>query len=124
MSSQAHISYIGNNAFEECSYMTKITISNGVSIIGKEVFSMCRKLKKVIVPTSVYEIGKDLFKYLDEYGSEPCLYYMGTQEMWEKVNCKTPDLKVYFFSNEYPEENEENYWRYYNGEPVQWGKWE
>lgn len=47
---------------------------------------------------------------------------MGTPEMWAQVDCETLDLKVYYFSTN-PPLDEENYWRYIDGEPVAYGQW-
>ena len=52
---------IGDNAFEDCSSLTSVTIPNSVTSIGKSVFYYCKNLKSVTIPNSVTSIGDSAF---------------------------------------------------------------
>ncbi len=52
---------ISARAFEGCSYLTSITIPDGVTSIGRYAFSGCAKLTSITIPDSVTTIGDDAF---------------------------------------------------------------
>ena len=60
---------IGNQAFQNCDYITNITIPDGVTIIGDEYsdrwtggpFQYCSNLSSITIPDSVTSIGSDAF---------------------------------------------------------------
>jgi len=52
---------IGEKAFEECSYLTDITIPDGVTSIGDRAFYGCGKLTSVNIPSCVTNIGDKAF---------------------------------------------------------------
>ena len=52
---------ISNNAFNKCTKLTSITISNNVTIIGSKAFNKCKSLKKIVIPAGVKSIGKNAF---------------------------------------------------------------
>ena len=54
---------IGNDAFRGCSALTSVTIPNSVTTIGKSAFSDCSALTSVTIPNSVTTIGKNAFSY-------------------------------------------------------------
>ena len=56
-----NIESIGDYAFDGCSNLTNITISNSVTSIGMHAFSFCRRLASVIIPDSVEYIGYGAF---------------------------------------------------------------
>ena len=51
------VTSIGENAFNGCSEVSSITISEGVTSIGGSAFSGCMRIKKLIIPNSVTTIG-------------------------------------------------------------------
>ena len=48
---------IGNYSFENCRYMTSITLSNTVTTIGHECFQDAKAFSSITIPSSVTEIG-------------------------------------------------------------------
>lgn len=52
---------ISNNAFNKCTKLTSITISNNVTVIGSKAFNKCKSLKKIVIPAGVKSIGKNAF---------------------------------------------------------------
>ncbi len=52
---------IGNSAFENCTNLTNITISESVKEIGSNVFENCSSLTEIIIPNSVTSIGEFAF---------------------------------------------------------------
>lgn len=54
---------IGNNAFEDCSILTKINIPSSVKTVGDEAFIYCAALEEIVVPSSVEIIGENAFAF-------------------------------------------------------------
>lgn len=52
---------IGDEAFQECSTLTSITIPNSVTTIGKSTFYGCKGLTSINIPNSIINIGKSAF---------------------------------------------------------------
>lgn len=55
------VTSIGNYAFEDCTGLTSITISNSVTSIGDNTFYGCASLTSVTIPNSVTSIGDYAF---------------------------------------------------------------
>ena len=53
---------IGNNAFENCTAFTSVTIPDSVTSIGEGAFWGCSSLTSVTIPNSVTSIGDFVFK--------------------------------------------------------------
>ncbi len=54
---------IGNNAFEDCTKLTSITIPDNVISIGEYAFSGCSGLTSIKIPQKVTSIGNSAFRY-------------------------------------------------------------
>ena len=52
---------IPDSAFENCTYLTEVTMENGVENIGYAAFRNCGMLEKVSIPLSVTSIGESAF---------------------------------------------------------------
>ena len=52
---------IGQQAFEECTSLTSITIPDSVTEIEFSAFESCTNLKSIVIPDSVTNIGSDAF---------------------------------------------------------------
>ena len=57
------VTSIGNRAFSWCSRLTSVTIPDSVTSIGYGAFSECRSLTSVTIPGSVTSIGYGAFSY-------------------------------------------------------------
>ncbi len=55
------VTYIGDDAFLDCKYLTEITIPNSVTSMGWDVFSGCSSLKSVTIPKSINKIDTNAF---------------------------------------------------------------
>jgi len=55
------VTRIGDGAFQFCSGLTSVTISETVTRIGSAAFAGCAALTEVILPASVTQIGTDAF---------------------------------------------------------------
>lgn len=55
------VSYIGDNAFANCSRLCGVSLGNGLKKIGSKAFKNCISLRKIVVPPSVTEIAPDAF---------------------------------------------------------------
>ena len=52
---------IGNNAFNECTSLTELTLGNSLTSIGECAFSNCEGLTKLTLPDSLTSIGDSAF---------------------------------------------------------------
>ena len=57
------VTSISYRAFNNCSYLTSVTIPNSVNSIGNQAFNGCSRLTSVIIPNSVTEIGSEAFEH-------------------------------------------------------------
>jgi hypothetical protein len=55
------VTTIGNNAFKNCGNLASITIQSGVTSIGSNAFGSCLKLITIRIPDSVIDIGNSAF---------------------------------------------------------------
>lgn len=55
------VTQIGKGAFNKCSKITSLTLSNTIKSIGDEAFSYCENLESLTISKSVEAIGIDLF---------------------------------------------------------------
>jgi hypothetical protein len=56
------VTSFGSNAFQGCTGLTSVTISNGATTIGNYAFSGCTILTSVTIPSSVTTIGEGVFQ--------------------------------------------------------------
>jgi hypothetical protein len=56
---------IGDNAFNDCTFLTSVTIPNSVTTIGHKAFKYCTSLTSVVIPNSVTSIGDYTFYSCD-----------------------------------------------------------
>ena len=56
------VASIGDNAFDDCTWLTSIAIPNSITTIGKYAFRECYCLEAVIIPNSVTSIGDHAFE--------------------------------------------------------------
>lgn len=49
---------IAERAFEDCKYLSKISLPHSLKKIAKDVFSLCPKLTTIIIPEGVEEIDE------------------------------------------------------------------
>ena len=57
------VTKIADDAFNDCSNLTSVTIPNSVKSIGNSAFSWCSGLTSVTIPNSVTNIGDGAFSY-------------------------------------------------------------
>lgn len=60
----AGVTTIAPNTFQQCKYLTKVTLSANVDTIGMSAFSSCSSLTNIVIPSSV--------KYIDKYAFSSC----------------------------------------------------
>jgi uncharacterized caspase-like protein len=56
------VTAIGDSVFRSRSYITSVTIPDGVTSIGSSAFSYCSNITSITIPTSVTSIGNEAFK--------------------------------------------------------------
>ena len=57
----ATVTYIGNNAFQNCSSLREISLPDGLVSIGKEAFRGCVNLRTLRMPDTVTSLGASAF---------------------------------------------------------------
>lgn len=57
------VTYIGERAFLDCSYLVTINMGKGVKSIGAKAFSGCQKLTFFALPDTLESIGESAFQY-------------------------------------------------------------
>ncbi len=70
---------IRDSAFEDCKYITDITLAEGVTKIGSGAFEDCESLVNIKLPASVTEIGEGAFSGCSAMEN---VYYNGTLDTW------------------------------------------
>lgn len=55
------ITYVGENAFSDCSALTDVTLADSITSIGNYAFSSCTKLKNISISDSLESIGESAF---------------------------------------------------------------
>ena len=64
-----NVTSIGEYAFESCTSITSVTISNKVTNIGDYAFENCTNLASITIPDSVTNIGQRAFLFCDKIKS-------------------------------------------------------
>jgi len=55
------VTSIGEKAFENCTFLTSVTIPDSVTSIGQYAFESCNSLTSIVIPDSVIHIGNHAF---------------------------------------------------------------
>lgn len=76
---------IGDDAFTSCSNLATISLPNSLTSIGKSAFTQCSALTSITIPNNVTEIGGWAF----ENSGLTDLYYAGTKAQWNNVSVQT-----------------------------------
>ena len=117
------VTSIGDNAFENCTNLTNITIPDTVTSIGQEAFSGCTSLTNITIPNTVTSIGDNAFTNgkivitSNSYGGNwhtsnvvvINYYYLDFQLIENSTNCtvlaknsfKTSNIQVITIPTEY-----------------------
>ena len=74
------VTSIGDYAFSS-SGLVNVTIGSGVKGIWFKCFINCRKLSKVILTTNIKILSERAFANINSL----TIYYMGTEEEWQKI---------------------------------------
>jgi hypothetical protein len=66
------VTSIGDSAFEECYYLSSITLSNNLTIIDEAAFMDCGSLTDIVIPSGVTSIGSYAFESSYSLSSITC----------------------------------------------------
>ena len=89
---------IGTSAFSGCSSLTSIGLPNGVTNIGDQAFAECRSLTEIIMSRSMQTIGDDAFKNAGvDTGNPTRILYGGSESDWNNVKVTLGDNVVVDF---------------------------
>ena len=58
-----NVDYIGDRAFEMCTSLEAIHLSNTMSYLGKSVFNQCASLTSISIPEGITTLQQDTFNY-------------------------------------------------------------
>lgn len=118
----AGVKNIPYSAFEECTSMKSIDIPEGVINIQENAFLGCTSLSTIVLPSSLTTIENSAF---DDCTSIKTVFFKGTQEKFDSLdidilNDAVLDAKVYFYSEQKPEQDG-NFWHYdSSNSPIIW----
>ena len=112
---------IGKMAFQACIALKNIKLSNNLSYIGESAFKVCRQLTSIVIPTSLTRLDVLVFERCDNFKT---VYYMGTLEEWNNIeniddNTALTSREIYYYSELKPT-TDGNYWHYVDGNPTIW----
>ncbi|MGN0468758.1 MAG: leucine-rich repeat domain-containing protein [Acutalibacteraceae bacterium] len=99
-----NVKSIGDNAFEGCASITRITISEGVTTIGAKAFASCTKLKAVDVPSTLLTCSYDAF---DDCNTVTVNCYKSNYQFFTVFGF-ADNIKVNVVDGELDEEKTEN----------------
>ena len=77
---------IGEAAFMNCTYLTRVTIPDSIIRIGRDAFYSCSNLESITIPSSVNSIGYWAF---EGCSSLTGIVYEGTGEGWLSLTAET-----------------------------------
>ena len=85
------MTYIGAEAFYQCSKLTSVTIPNSVTSIGEDAFAFCSSLTSITIPNSVTSIGGRAFASCKNIENVYCYA--------EEVPSTGSDAFIYWYDN-------------------------
>ena len=114
---------IGKSAFQACIALNNIKLSNNLIYIGESAFKVCRKLASIVIPTSVTRLDVLVFERCDNFKT---VYYMGAIDEWNNIeniddNTALTSREIYYYSETKPT-TEGNYWHYVDGSITIWAE--
>ena len=80
---------IKHKAFNNCTWLTSITIPNSVTSIGAEAFNNCSSLEAIEIPDSVTSIGSSAFSYCSSLTSIEIPNSVISIGDWAFYNCES-----------------------------------
>ena len=97
------VTSIGDEAFEDCTGLTSITIPNSITSIGSYAFLGCSELTSITIPNSITSIGSGAFYITPWYNNKPdgvvyinnILYtYKGTMPANTTINIQAGTVSI------------------------------
>lgn len=80
---------ISEDAFNDCRFITDVTIPNTVTKIGANAFKNCINLTNITIPNSVTSIGWDAFRGCSSIEK---INYLGTADEWANITIYSGSL--------------------------------
>ena len=99
----------GNDSyqFENCTALTKVVISEGVTSLPERIFYGCTSLAEVTLPSTITSIGYSAFSSAT---TGLHIYFAGTEDAWNAIsgldNAALPKNVTYHFESTGPEDTE------------------
>ena len=98
--------YLNNNAFADCSFLTKITLGEEVKQIGLNAFKNCTGLTSITSPASVTAIYRTAFSGCDNLAEAVFLQTSGWKIRYtQSISVSDPAENALRLTGEYLEEN-------------------
>jgi len=83
------VTEIGNSAFKDCALLNEVNMSDNLSTIGDEAFYNCKELRHIFFPKTLTKVGKKAF--IKWIGGDALLvlsdiHYPGLKSDWDKID--------------------------------------
>lgn len=79
------VTSVGAGAFAGCTFLTDITVPEGITSIGAEAMKDCGGLTKVTLPAGLEEIAQDAFAGTENLKD---VWYGGTKDQWQQIRIE------------------------------------
>ena len=115
------IERIATDAFRGCKMLKTAIMPQTLKYISGYAFADCERLESIVLPAQCY-INVSAFLNCTALD---IVYFLGTESDWKNIDIENGNgellsADLYFYSENRPSENQQNYWHFVEGIPCVW----